>query len=75
MKNKKFFKVLVGLSSACFLTNIIATSFNKNITKNEIKNINKNNISDADIKEIDAKLIGADEEQLMLNLQDTIAQF
>ena len=60
MKNKKYFKVLVGLSSACFLTNIIATSFNKNITKNEIKNINKNNISDADIKEIDAKLIGAD---------------
>ena len=52
--------MLVGLSSACFLTNIIATSFNKNITKNEIKNINKNNISDADIKEIDAKLIGAD---------------
>ena len=60
MKNKKYFKVLVGLSSACFLTNIIATSFNNNITKNEIKNINKNNISDADIKEIDAKLIGAD---------------
>ena len=41
MKNKKYFKVLVGLSSACFLTNIVATSFNKNITKNEIKNINK----------------------------------
>ena len=60
MKNKKYFKVLVGLSSACFLTNIVATSFNNNITKNEIKNINKNNISDADIKEIDAKLIGAD---------------
>ena len=69
-KISKFCKLMLGVSSACFAGGIAAAYLNSTaIVNNKTQALNNTKNDNVQTKEIDAKLIGADEGKLLLNIQ------
>ena len=69
-KISKFCKLMLGVSSVCFAGGIAAAYLNSTaIVNNKTQALNNTKNDNVQTKEIDAKLIGADEGKLLLNIQ------